>query len=280
MKAEASTIRPAAVAGAFYPADPATLRQRVTGLLGETVAVPAQAIAAIVPHAGYAYSGPCAAEVYARLEVPDTVVLLGPNHLGATAHPGSASVWRTGAFATPLGRVPVDEALADDLLRRCPALAEDPVAHYREHCLEVQLPFLLVRAAPGRPSIVPILLDWADWPPCAQLAGALAEAIRAHATGRVLLLGTTDMTHFASAAEAFERDRPALDAMAELDGAALLAGCEQRRDTVCGAAAVAVVLEAARRLGAGRVNLVAHTHSGEHTGDDSRVVSYAGLLID
>jgi hypothetical protein len=275
----AQSLRAATAAGTFYPADAVELRRRVDWLLSEVDVRPAPAIAVLVPHAGYDYSGACAAEVYARVHIPRTVVLLGPNHYGAASQPAGACVWRAGSFATPLGDVPVDAHFAGALIEACPLVAHDPVAHREDHALEVQLPFLLARAAPRLPSIVPILLRWEDWPRCRQLAHALVAVAREAEHDSVLLLASSDMSHFEPAAVALGHDEPALAAIRQLDGEKLLRVCHERNITMCGVAAAAVVLEAARQLGACRADIVAHTHSGLATGDNSRVVSYAGVVI-
>ncbi|PTY08872.1 AmmeMemoRadiSam system protein B [Opitutaceae bacterium EW11] len=280
MKTHERVVRKPVAAGTFYPAGQTSLRRCVDGLLDEVHAAPASVMAMMVPHAGYAYSGKCAAQVFGRVRIPDTVVMLGPNHSGIAAYPGCASLWSAGEFATPLGHLPIDEEFAEKLLSACPRLADDPLAHRDEHSLEVELPFLLVRAAPRVPSIVPILVNWDEWAPCAELARSLAAAIRARGLDNVLLLGSSDMTHFESAAEAMAHDRPALDAIRRLDGPGLLRVCEERGITMCGSAAVSVMVDTAKLLGAVRASLIMHTHSGVGGGDTSSVVSYAGVVID
>lgn len=276
-------VRAAVAAGAFYPEEPQELADLVTRLLAASAnatGVPSRAAwGVVVPHAGYEFSGGCAAEVFSRIQIPDTVVLIGPNHFGLGGTAASASVWRSGAFATPLGEVPVDEAFTATLLGRCPLVAHDPLAHRDDHALEVELPFLLVRAAPRRPAIVPILLRTDDAEVCRRLAGALAEVARARPPGGVLLLASSDMTHFVPADEALRGDGPALDAIGRLDGDGLLRVCRERGITMCGRAAAAVVVEAARQLGAQSAEVVAHTHSGVASGDYASVVSYAGVII-
>ncbi|MBE2216338.1 MAG: AmmeMemoRadiSam system protein B [Opitutaceae bacterium] len=279
MHASEPIIREPAVAGEFYPAGPGAVRGLVQRLLeaarsGEPVA----ARAAIVPHAGYAFSGPCAAQVYARIRIPDTVVILGPNH-HAAGRWREACLWATGAFDSPLGRLEIDGAFAAALMAACPHVVHDPGAHALDHALEVQLPFLVVRRPSASPAIVPILVGWEDWPRCAHLAGAIVDLVRARGPHGVLLLASSDMTHFEPAAAALRHDEPALDAIRRLDGAMLLCVCRERKISMCGAAAAAIVVEASRQLGATRAEVVAHTHSGLVTGDDSSVVSYAGVVI-
>lgn len=271
---DVDTRRPA-VAGLFYPGDPAALRDLTSSMLGSVDAEPASAFGAIVPHAGLVYSGQCAAHVWGRVRVPPTVVVIAPNHTGAVGSPG-ASVWAHGQFATPLGSVPIAEAFARTLLDRCPLAAHDPSAHRGEHAIEVELPFLQMMAADV--AIVPIVLAWDRWEPSFELASALASVTR-ESEGEVLLVASSDMTHYESASAAERKDRIALAAVRRLDGEDLLAVCRRENVTMCGRAPAAVVLEASRQLGATAAELVDYRHSGFVTGDDREVVAYAGVVI-
>lgn len=222
------------------------------------------------------YSGRCAAAVFARLKIPDLVVILAPNHTGLLGAPGGASLWRRGAFAIPLGRVPVAAEFAEQLAQHCQLVAHDPVAHMREHAIEVELPFLSILARGA--AIVPLVLAWDDWTRCAQLGAALADVVGAW-PHEVLLLASSDMTHHEPARQAARKDRIALAAVERLDGGALLAACRHEAISMCGRAPTAVVVEAARRLGASRGEVVDYRHSGWVTGDDASVVAYAGVVI-
>jgi AmmeMemoRadiSam system protein B len=232
--------------------------------------------AAIVPHAGLVYSGRCAGAVFRGLALPPVVVILAPNHTGFGRTPGGAGLWARGAFLTPLGRTPVAAAFAEALARQCPLAAHDPDAHRNEHAIEVELPFLQILSRDT--AIVPIVLAWDDWPSSRTLATALADVIQGWGED-VLVLASSDMTHYEPAAAARRKDRLALDAVEQLHGEALLDVCRRERITMCGRAPAAVALEAARRLGATAAEVVDYRHSGMVTGDDSRVVAYAGVVI-
>jgi AmmeMemoRadiSam system protein B len=275
-------LRRAAVAGHFYPADPVELRRVVAECLEGVAETPRRSIAAIAPHAGLIYSGRCAGAVFGRLPPPKTIVILAPNHTGVCDSPG-ASLWRSGAFETPLGPVRVDEPVATALLERCDLVAHDPAAHRHEHAIEVELPFIAVRA-PGA-TIVPLVIAWDDWPRSERLATALAgiaEEVRAAGgdAQRILLLASSDMNHHESADVAARKDAQALAAIEALDGRGLLDVCARERITMCGRAPAAIVLEAARRLGATAAQVVDYRHSGLVSGSNASVVSYAGVLID
>jgi AmmeMemoRadiSam system protein B len=268
-------LRRPAVAGLFYPAQPAALLTTVQELLDGTAA-PGAAIAVIAPHAGYVYSGRTAGRVFAGVDVPRRCIVLAPNHTGVGRATTGGSVYAVGALQTPLGDVPVDEILAADLLARCPILEDDPEAHRTEHAIEVMLPFLFAR----RPdvAIVPIVLGWSDWPHTRRLGDALAAAVRESAEP-VLLVASSDMNHYEAAAAGRRKDDMALAEIAKLDGEALLDVTRKRRITMCGRVPAAAVLHAARQLGATRAEVVDYSHSGMTTGDESSVVGYAGVVI-
>ena len=270
--------RPAAVAGHFYPGDPARLENLIDDLLGDVEAEPARATAAVVPHAGLKYSGRCAAEVIARIDVTgvDSIVIVGPNHHGWAEAAGGASCWARGGFETPIGTSEVAQELAEALLGSCELVSHDPAAHALEHSIEVELPFLQRRLPAAR--VLPILLTFVDWDRCRVLAEAIS-AVAGEQRRVPLLLASSDMTHYESADSAARKDRFALESMENLDGERLLRVCRDHEISMCGRAPVAVVLEAARLLGEDRGRVVDYRHSGWVTGDDSNVVSYAGMII-
>lgn len=264
-----------AVAGSFYPADPVVLRTLVADCLMDVPAESRRCKAVIVPHAGLIYSGKCAGAVFGRVAAPRTTVIVAPNHTGAGRSPG-ASLWRRGVFETPLGDVTIDAVFSAELENVTDLVVHDPSAHRREHAIEVELPFLRVLAPEA--TIVPIVLAWDEWPTCERLAAALARVIEDAPSG-VLLVASSDMTHYESAARAKKKDGLALDAIARLDGRALLEVCHREEVTMCGRAPAAVVVEAARLLGATKADVVDYRHSGLVSGDHDSVVAYAGVVI-
>jgi MEMO1 family protein len=277
----ASTVRAPAVSGRFYPGTRAELAEAVASLLvdaraeaGSSSTAPVRAV--IAPHAGYVYSGPTAARVFARIAVPPVVVILAPNHTGVCQAPGGASLWEAGAFRTPLGDVAVDEPFAASLRQASQLVGVDHDAHRAEHAVEVELPFLQTLRDDVR--IVPLVLAWDAWEPARSLGEALARLVRATAEP-VLLLASSDLNHYEPAAVSEQKDARALEAVSALDGAELLARCKRERISMCGRAPVAAVLAAARALGAARVEVVDYRHSGWVSGDDSQVVGYGGVVI-
>ena len=265
-------IRRPAVAGSFYAGTRERLCAQIDSLRPEAAA-PREAIAAVIPHAGYMYSGRVAAAVYAQITPPDTWVILGPNHTGSGS---KASIMTSGTWETPLGAMAIDAELAQGILAGSSRLQDDPLAHAREHSIEVQLPFL--QSAGGVSSFVPIALFAFDYAVCRDVGLAVAGAI--HATGRrAVLAASTDMSHYVSRSVAATKDRKAIDAMLALDPEALHRVVRREGISMCGFHAATAVLVAAKALGATSANLVAYTDSGEVTGDMTEVVAYAGLVI-
>jgi AmmeMemoRadiSam system protein B len=265
-------IRQPAVAGQFYPGDGKGLRAELKGFIpspkgGEKV------LGLIAPHAGYIYSGAVAGKVYGEVNVPKTVIVLGPNHHGIGAR---AAVYPEGEWITPLGRVNIDDTLSELVKKQSPMVEEDTVAHMYEHSLEVQIPFLQF----VRPdvAIVPICLGFADFPSCAALGNGLADAIREYGK-EVLIVASSDMTHYESAASARVKDDEAIREILALDPEGLLRACRTKGITMCGVIPSTVMLVAALRLGAKKARLVKYATSGDVTGDNRQVVAYAALTV-
>jgi len=265
-------IRKAAVAGSFYAGTAERLRLQVEDLLPRGV-LPEPAIGVVVPHAGYLYSGRVAGAVYARVVFPETVVILGPNHTGLGS---GAAIMTFGHWETPLGQVPIDSDLAKAILDRAGVLEEDHRGHLREHSIEVQLPFLQYF---GRPfSFVPICLFSYEFAACQNVGQAVAAAV-GQAGKRVLLVASTDMSHYISREEAAVKDRKAIDAMLALDPEGLHRVVRREGISMCGFHPTVAMLIAAKALGATRADLVMYTDSGEVTRSTEEVVAYAGLIV-
>jgi MEMO1 family protein len=266
-----------AVAGQFYAADPETLRRTVQSYFQKPQS-PVVAMAVVVPHAGYMYSGSVAGKVFSSVRVPPRVILLGPNHSGRGAELALAPA---GAWQMPLGSVPVDADLNANLLSACPELEEDASAHQREHAIEVQIPFLQVLQPDIRFSAIcirtPKLSALED------LGHAMARVITARVINAmkepVLMVASSDMTHYQSADDAARQDKLAIDRMLALDPQGLYRTVLQNDISMCGFAPAVAVLVACRDLGASAGRLIQYTNSGEASGDFHRVVAYAGITI-
>jgi AmmeMemoRadiSam system protein B/AmmeMemoRadiSam system protein A len=268
-----STLRPAAVAGSFYPGDAAILTRDLKTYFdavppvtegnprGTPTFAPPKAL--IVPHAGYIYSGSTAAAAYARLKPLAghirRVVLLGPGHRVAVRGLAVPSVDR---FATPLGEIPLDRA-AIDSLADLPQVVVNDAAHAQEHSLEVQLPFL--QSVLGSFSLIPLAVGQSN-------AGEVAQVLdRLWGSDETLILISSDLSHFHPYDEATQIDGKTV---ADILALRPLTHFEQ----ACGALPINGVLEIARQRGLS-IELVAQCNSGDTAGDKSRVVGYASFAL-
>ncbi|MDE2179233.1 MAG: AmmeMemoRadiSam system protein B [candidate division NC10 bacterium] len=265
-------IRRAVVAGSFYPGTLERLRAQAADLIiGDLPKV--RAIGAVVPHAGYIYSGRIAGAVYARLIFPDVFVMLGPNHTGVGA---GVAIITEGKWETPLGQVPIDTELAKAILRNSQTIEEDDRGHQREHSIEVQLPLL---QACGRPfSFVPICLFSSEFAACQDVGLAVAQAI-AESDRSVLMVASSDMSHYVSREQAKAKDRLAIEAVLACDPERLHRVVRREGITMCGFHPTTAMLIAAKELGATSAELVSYATSADVTKDDSSVVGYAGLIV-
>ena len=265
-------IRQPAVAGSFYPAGPRELSDQLTALLPDETPTPAKAI--IVPHAGYIYSGAVAGEVIGTTKIPETVLLLGPNHYGAGP---TAAVSTVDGWSTPLGKVPLATDLRDHLCRQIEILQPDDSAHLQEHSLEVMLPFLQ-RMQP-KLQVVPISLRSLSLADCLALGDSLGAVLRDWPV-EVLLLASSDMNHFRDAETTSKLDHLAIEAMTAYNPVELYETVMNNQISMCGVLPAVIVMQAAKKLGASHCRLVRYAHSGLVNHDNSRVVGYAGLSIN
>jgi len=265
-------VREPVVAGVFYPATAADLEVQVLTLMTEN-SEQHDLLACVAPHAGYVYSGGVAGQLYSHLRIPRRVVVIGPNHTGLGA---KIAVAPHGAWSTPLGRGTIDRGLAERVLAETPRAELDARAHWREHSLEVQLPFLQLR----RPDVevLPITVSHLTFDECRDLGSALARTIK-EVGDPVGLVASSDMTHYEPDEVAREFDGLAIDAALGLDPEAFYRTVHDRRISMCGVIPTTVVLTAALELGANDAHLVAYATSGDVSGDRTSVVGYAGLCF-
>jgi AmmeMemoRadiSam system protein B len=274
-------IRPPAVAGSFYPTDAGELGASIEHCFISSALGPrafhtesAPLLAGMVPHAGYVYSGACAAHFYSRLDATvKCIVLLGVNHRGR-GHKAALGPWRH--WHTPMGRVTVHVAASAWLQQRCPLLRSDEHAHSHEHSIEVQLPFLQ-RVLPDF-SLVPISLARLSLVECAELGKAIAELCTGQGE-KTLILASSDLSHYLSAAETERLDNIALRQLLNRDPAGLLSAVERENISMCGVIPTAVMLFAVNALGAKSARLLKHCHSGD-VSPMSSVVGYASVAIE
>ncbi len=260
------------VAGQFYPASASQLRVMIEKMVDDT-AEKEDVIGLVSPHAGYVYSGPVAGAVISRVKFKDTFIILGPNHTGRGK---PLSIMTQGKWQTPLGDVEIDAELAQHLMSITHHLQEDVAAHQFEHSIEVQLPFLQYFKPDIK--IVPITLSFAGIDVYKEIGKEIARATSD--TGReVVLMASSDMTHYEPQDTAEKKDRQAIDAILRLDEDELFRRVEEQNITMCGVAPVASLIAAAKELGATSAELVKYQTSGDTSGDYSAVVGYAGIII-
>jgi AmmeMemoRadiSam system protein B len=268
-----AAIRPAAVAGRFYPGTAGEVARAVAQLYARATPGDAAAHAVMCPHAGWIYSGTLAAETLARVRVPARVVIVCPNHTGRGAR---VAVYAEGAWRLPGGDVPIDAALAARVIAEAGTVRgvrADTDAHAREHAIEVLVP--LVRHRRADVAIVPIVVGQLAAAECAALGEAIARAI---AADDVLVIASSDMNHYADEAETQAKDARALAALATGDPAQLLAVVDGEAISMCGARPAAVACGYARARGGAPPAIVGHTTSAAVSGDRSHVVGYAGAI--
>jgi AmmeMemoRadiSam system protein B/AmmeMemoRadiSam system protein A len=272
--ASGSSIRPAAQAGRFYPADLNELSRMLDDFWRRPVPAARHFAACMVPHAGLIYSGRIAADVLRRIEIPETVVIIGPKH---TPHGINWAIAPHERWAIPGGEVQADLELSRALEQGIDGLQFDAAAHQQEHGIEVELP-LLAKLAP-RTKLVAITIGSGDVEQCRRFGQQLADVVRKLPKPPLLVI-SSDMNHFADDAENRRLDRLALDAMDKLDPAALFDVCTSHNISMCGMRPAVIVMEALRQLGGLKtIEHVGYATSADVSGDTSRVVGYAGALL-
>ena len=282
--APGQAVRPPAVAGQFYPSDAVKLKAAIDGFLRD--ALPPRVndvVAIVVPHAGYIYSGQIAADAYRQVagQTPDTVVILGANHTGAGYQ--RMSVFDGAGYATPLGVAAVDRDLAAAIVKAGAGAAFDSAAHASEHSVEVQVPF--VQQVFPRAKIVPIVVGQPEPDACARFGRALGTVLKGR---RVLIIASSDLSHYPSQRDAVVTDTRTLEAIAALNGVALTASIGRAElaqppnlaTCACGEGAIRVAMEAARTLGANRGTVISYANSGDTVvGEAGRVVGYGAVVF-
>jgi len=265
-------IRQAQAAGQFYPARASALKKQIEQLI-EKKREKEDALGLVSPHAGYIYSGRVAASCFSQVKLTKTVVILGPNHTGLGA---PFSIMANGRWQMPLGEVEIDSSLARGILKTSQYLQEDLKAHIYEHSIEVQLPFLQYFSAEVK--IVPIVVSMANFKTFDQIGKAIAKAIKE--TGqKVLVIASSDMTHYEPEEEAKRNDNLAIQAMLDLDGEELLKRVNKFNITMCGYGPAISMLSAAKAQGAKGARLIKYETSARASGDYSSVVGYAGIMV-
>jgi len=281
--ASAQRVRPAGVAGGFYPADPKELAAMIDGLLAQAQepAIADPIVAAVAPHAGYQYSGPVAAYTYAALKGKKyaRVVVIAPSHYVAFDF---TSAYDGDAYATPLGNVPVDTKFVRQLAKMSSTIKLSGQGHEAtsagaEHAIEVQLPWL--QRVLGDFELVPIVMGDQSYESSRALGVALASMIKNDPKTSTLILASSDLSHYHTYDQAEEIDHKTLRALTQWDYFSMSRNFESRVWEACGGAPIVAAMIAAERLGANKAEVLKYANSGDTAGDHSRVVGYSADLF-
>lgn len=270
-----STIRQPVVAGLFYPELQTVLTRSVEELMLRAALRPAKGRlrGVIAPHAGYIYSGYTAAIGYKLLKGKsfDSVIIIGPSH---REYFNGVSIYNGDAFKTPMGNVEIDHNLRDQLVKEWADISVAETGHMAEHSIEVQLPFL--QNALRSFSFVPIVMGDQRKELCRRLADTIGKVC----TGRnVLLVASSDLSHYHPYKEAIELDRMVLEEIERYDADGLLKKLEMQEVEACGGGPIAVVMMAARQLGANTSQVLHYCNSGDVSGEKDAVVGYVSAAL-
>jgi AmmeMemoRadiSam system protein B len=265
-------MRQPAVAGQFYPLRPEYLEKELERCFEGLEIRERDVIGAVCPHAGYVYSGKVAAHAYVTFPKVDTCVLLGPNHTGY----GSPVAVSGETWMTPLGPVEVDVELADRFLGSI--IDVDELAHKYEHSIEVQLPFLQYRFGNDF-KILPICMGMQDEETAIEVGNLIGRLV-SESGKKVVVIASSDFTHYQPANLARETDNEVIGAILKLDIPAMYDRLYRRNASVCGYGTISAMLTASKILGGSRATLLNYSTSGEISGDFNAVVGYAAIIVE
>jgi len=269
-------IRPPMVAGMFYPQKKQTLEREVAMLLENSPEkkIAGNLIGIIVPHAGYLYSGGVAARAFRQImEVqPEVVVVISPSH---REYFTECSIFEGIAYSTPLGDIPIEMDLAEQLAKTYPQIILSEKGHrYDEHSLEVQLPFL--QKVLDSFKLIPIVMGEQNHENIEALSSGLAEVLK---DKKALIVASSDLSHFYNYDKASLLDEVVVDSINNFDEEKLFSDLQAQRCEMCGGGPVMVTMKACRKLGANKSEVLLYRNSGDVTGDKSEVVGYLSAVM-
>ncbi len=266
-------IRKPAVGGYFYPGREKELREMVKRMV-ISGGKKEKALAIVSPHAGFEYSGSVAGAVFSSAKLPERFVILGPSHRPIRS---LFAIMAEGDWETPLGRIKVDSPLAEQVMRHCAQVEVDEVAHLQEHSLEVQLPFIQFFKKDF--SIVPICVSiTASFEDLQELGKSISRGIQ-EISQEVMVVASTDMSHYVSQEVAEKKDFLAIEKVLKLDAEGLYDVVTREDISMCGYQPTVTAIVAAKDLGAKKATLIKYQTSGDRTGNYHEVVGYAGIRI-
>ncbi len=262
------------VAGKFYSGSPEGWKKEVAQYLSLDQNKPTQkALLAMLPHAGYIFSGGVAGRTLSQTQISETVLLLGPNHTGQGSR---ISVWPDGTWKLPGTYLQVESELAREITSADTSFKSDYSGHMFEHSLEVILPFLWM--INNNIKIVPISVAEPELSTLLQAGKSLASVLQSWSHA-VSIIVSSDMSHFIPSEQAKSKDDLALQAIRELDPEKLYSTVRENNISMCGVFPMTIGLCIAKEFNATQAELIDYANSGNLTGDYSQVVAYAGMLI-
>jgi len=275
-------VRAPVAAGMFYDLETERLKKQIDGCinhpLGPRKLAEQEIIAAVAPHAGYMYSGAVQAWTYSRMKKANYVII-GPNHSGFGSQ---FAIMKKGLWKTPLGSIAVDEDFANKITDACELVKQDVVPHQAEHSIEVQIPFLQHRFGNDFKFVpICILNDFPDdtfLKSCRVVGETLAKVIKG-SREKWILIASSDFSHYIPQEQAMKIDKKLIDAITKLDEKLLFSRVQQLRASICGYGPIAIVIAAAKKLGAKKGKLLKYATSGDTTGDMEAVVGYASIVM-
>jgi MEMO1 family protein len=269
-------VRHPAVSGRFYPSEGHLLTKEIKRhSKNSSTLTPkkTQAIGIISPHAGLTYCGEVAGAIYSQIEIPETIILIGPNHTGTGEQ---VSIMPEGVWKMPQGKIEIDHELADEICQISMVAKKDNTAHQKEHSIETQLPFLQFYRDNFK--IVPICIMRLGLDKCEELSNAIVKAVK-KTKSRVLIIASSDMTHYESHESASKKDKYAIDQILKLDAKGLYNTVRDKNISMCGVNPAVIMLMSANKIGTKEAVLVKYMTSGEVSGDMDHVVGYAGIIV-
>ncbi len=276
-------VRKPAVAGQFYESGRHDLENQIRecflhklgpGKLPASKGAHRNIVGLIVPHAGYMYSGPVAANSYYSLSsnaAPDTFIIIGPNHTGIGS---SVSIMKSGKWATPLGEAHVDTEMAEKMIGASGFLTDDSSAHLMEHSIEVQLPFL--QFVYKKINFVPVCMLDQSYDACVDLADSIGEAIEGR---NAVVIASSDLSHYVPHDAAWQKDAKAIDVIKTLDAKKFHEAVERSGISACGYGPVTTMMLCTKRIGAKKCEVLRYATSGDITGDRLSVVGYCSAKL-
>jgi len=265
-------VRQPVVSGQFYPGTEKELKG-IIERFSPPKPTKASCRGLILPHAGYIYSGKVAVQTVSQALPKKRIIIMGPNHSGFGAE---FALWDKGTWEIPFGQIQIDEELANSILAKGNNIQTDYMAHKFEHSIEVELPILYHFFKDFK--FVPIACQQASLETYRKVAAQIYEAVKT-IKEEVLLVASSDMTHYEPDATARKKDRSAIDSIISLDEEKLLRTVSKENITMCGTAPVAIMISCLKSLEARKAHVALYQTSGDSSGDYSSVVGYAGIVI-